>query len=266
MSTRSSVCISLLAWAVFLVFGSMNAQFLSSPVAALPTPSPQIAPVPAHINLDAHAILEQAHAAVDKVEWMAVDVRQKKRQGETPWSSEGTLQRGPNGCCRLERAMRTGTANPNRMTVVSDGKIMARVASSAGAKPKIESWPLPDDPAAKNAILANHGCGGPATVFAQMRASGTDWAAQPAALGDRPGVALTGMLPAQSADLQTGPDPKSARLFLDAETLWLTRAEWWSEHPDRGGAILYEIEFLRPRVNQPLSLDECGRVFSYRAE
>jgi len=123
-----------------------------------------------------------------------------------------------------------------------------------------------DDPAARNIVLANNGCGGPAIVFAQMRTRGTEWTAQPAALDDRPGVALTGLLSPASADAQSGIEPKGARLFLDAETLWLTRAEWWSEHPERGGVLLYEIEFLRPRLNQPLALEECDRVFSYRPD
>jgi hypothetical protein len=266
MSTRSSVLVSLLAWAVSLVLGSVYAYFLSAPPEAPPAPSPQIAPAPAHINLDSDAILAQALASVEKLEWLAVEVRQKKRQGETRWSSEGTLQRGPGGCCRFEFALRTGSATPSRTLVVSDGKIVARITPVAGAKPKIESWPLPEEPAARTDILVNNGCGGPASVLAQAKSRGAGWVAQPAALSDRPGLALTGLLSALPTEAQMGSEPKCVRLFLDAETLWLTRAEWWSEHPERGGVLVYDIEFLRPRVNQPLSLEECGRVFSYQAD
>lgn len=266
MSMRSSVLVSLLAWSVFLVFGSVSAPLFLTPADSSAAPSPQIAPVPNHINLDARAILEQAHIAIEKVEWLAADVRQKKRQGEARWTSEATLQRGPNGCCRLELTIHTGTTNANCLTVISDGKVMARVTRTDDTKPKVESWPLPDEPTARSVVLANNGCGGPATVFAQMRARGADWTAQPAAVNDRPGVAVTGLLSSVTTDSVLGIEPKSARLFLDAETLWLTRAEWWSDHPERGGALLYEIEFLQPRLNQPLSHEECDRVFSYRPD
>ena len=262
MSTRSSVLISLLAWAVFLAFGSWNTQFHSSPSDTPSTPTPQIAPTPTNFHLDALALLEQAHAAVENLDWLACEVRQKKGQGESPWSSDGTLQRGPQGCCRLELAMRTGSATPGRTIVVSDGRILARIMSSGGTKPTIETWPMPDDRPTQNAVLALQGCGGPATVLAQVRARGSDWTAQPASLGDRPGLAITGQLTAAPT---AGTLPKNARLFLDAETLWLSRAEWWSDQPDRS-VLLYEIEFGRPRINQPLSLDECARLFSYRAE
>ncbi len=266
MSAKSSIPISLLAWAVFLTFGSGNTQFHSSEVetpSASATPTPQIAAAPTNFHLDGLAILEQAHSNCERSEWLACDIRQKKGHGESPWSSEGTLQRGPKGCCRLEQSIRMGVANQGRMIVVSDGRTLARVFSTGGPKPKIESWPMPDDLPTQNAVLANQGSGGPATVFAQVRARGSEWSAQPATLGDRPGLAITGSLAAVPTEEIS---PKNVRLFLDAETLWLARAEWWSDHPDRGGVRLYEVEFLNPRVNQPLSLDECGRVFSYRAE
>jgi hypothetical protein len=260
MSTWSSVPISLLAWAIFLAFSSRSDSFQSMP-ADVPPLGPQIAPLPANVHLDAKTILEQAYISVANLDWLALDVRQAKRRGETPWSSEGSLQRGPNHCCRLEVAMRTGSSEPSRIVVVSDGKVLARVTPSVGAKPKIESVKMPEQPTMRTDLLAIYGCGGPATILGQAHARGSDWSAQPALLGERPCLALTCRLTTTDTS-----ESKNIRLFVDAETLWLTRAEWWSEHPEHGGSLLYEIEFLQPRINQPLTMEECERVFSYRPE
>lgn len=261
MSTRSSVFLSLLAWAVFLAFGSRNTQFHSSPVETPPAAPPQIVTTQSSIVLDADAILLQAHELVAKADWLATLVRQRRHLCETPWSGEATLQRGPNGCCRFESEMRLDTGASRKVFVISDGHVLAKIVPRAGGKPHIDSYPMPAEVAAKNTILERQGCGGPASVLAEARARGTNWIAQPASVGDRPGVAMTGEFRPATVD---GVAPKFVRLFLDAESLWLTRGEWLNDHPDRSGKIIYEVEFLNPRLNQPLTLEECQRAFSYQ--
>lgn len=261
MSTRTTVFVSLLAWAVFLAFGSGNTQFHSSPVEEQPAGPPKIVPVASSIHFDTEAILQQA-SQMAKADWLWTRIRERRVQGEMPWTSEATLQRGPNGCCRLEMETRMGFGSTRKSIVISDGRILAKVTPLNAAKPKIESWPLPEEDSIRATVLDRHNCGGPAAILEQLRARGSNWSAQPASVNDRPGLALIANLAPAAADALA---PKYARIFLDAESLWVFRAEWWSDVPERG-ALLYQIEFLNPRVNQPLSLEECQQTFSYQVK
>ncbi len=53
-------------------------------------------------------------------------------------------------------------------------------------------------------------------------------------------------------------------LYLDAQTLWPSRVEWWAGDRHSNPRLLLEIEFRDPQLNRPLSLAECIHAFSYR--
>lgn len=263
MSTRTTVFISLLAWAVFLLFGSGNTQFLSSPADTAPTSPPQLVPVQGNYHLDADSILQQAQERASQCEWLFTRIKQRRIRGDFLWTSDSTLQRGPNGCCRLETDMGYKKGLPRKVTVVSDGRVVARITPGTAAKPKIESWPLSKDLAEREISFDRFGCSGPAKSIEQARARGSSWVAVPALVDDRPGVAITGQFAPNSTESVT---PKAIRLFLDAENLWVYRMEWWTDLPGQDGLLIHEVEYLSPRINQPLSIDECQRVFSYQLE
>lgn len=257
MSTRMSLLNAFLAWAVFLFFGSGSAQFLSSPPEPPAPASAQLLETPATIVLDAAAILQSAYRTYDSADWLAVDVRQRRLRGDR-WESAGSLQIGPNGCCRSDMTTHVGAAR--RVLVVSDGRIVAKIVTLENDEPKVEGSALSQVDGERKATLAQLGCAGPAAILQQAIARGTDWAAQPAGFGDRPAIVLTGQLIPLSDDPAA---PKFLRLYFDAERLHLARAEWSSDRPERGGIIMFDAEFTNSRINQPLSQSDCEKVFSY---
>jgi hypothetical protein len=82
-------------------------------------------------------------------------------------------------------------------------------------------------------------------------------------------IKLTGTWSSESAEAlaPTGgswPDglPQQCRLYLDAETLWPHRVEWWGpDVPRSADVLLVQMEFRDPVLNQPLSAEGCAREF-----
>lgn len=266
-TARSAIIISLLAWGAFLASGSdrltSSLTLLSAaPETAEKPKAPEVAPPAESVTLDAADILAQAQSAIDRAEWFRADVRQQSRD-KNGWASSGTLQRGAKGCCRLESSLSMG-GRTSRLIVVSDGRVLARSLTSQGPA-RVEAWPLPADTAARDNVLITHNCGGPGPILAQARARGSQWTALLAVHSGRPSIAVTGSLapaPANSAMTLA----RNVRLFLDAENLTLTRAEWWTDAAEQGGAILLEIEFENTRLNEPLTVEQCIEAFTLRAE
>ena len=87
--------------------------------------------------------------------------------------------------------------------------------------------------------------------------------------GDGRFIKLTGALPANpvptSADASR-PEllPRQCRLYLDIDTLWPHRIEWWGcEASHFNDVALLQMEFRDPVLNQPLSTDRCDREFTF---
>ena len=58
--------------------------------------------------------------------------------------------------------------------------------------------------------------------------------------------------------------PRQCRLYLEAPTLWPHRVEWWGPlRANAGDALLLQMEFRDPIINQPLSAERCAREFGF---
>ncbi len=58
--------------------------------------------------------------------------------------------------------------------------------------------------------------------------------------------------------------PRQCHLFLDAQTFWPQRVEWWGPSASGGvDRLLVQMEFRNPVVNHPLAADECERLFAF---
>jgi hypothetical protein len=58
--------------------------------------------------------------------------------------------------------------------------------------------------------------------------------------------------------------PRQCHLYLDAQTLWPGRVEWWGPAAPGGGEVLVaQVEFRNPVVNRPLTAEVCARLFAF---
>jgi hypothetical protein len=56
--------------------------------------------------------------------------------------------------------------------------------------------------------------------------------------------------------------PRQCRLYLDPDTLWPQRLEWWGPQPARrDDSLLVQLEFRDPVLNRAPSAEQVARAF-----
>jgi hypothetical protein len=260
MSLRKSLAASLLGWGAFLYWQSSFTQTVSSAPSAPSTPVLPLTAKVTAMDCDAAAFIDRAVARLEKASWMSTHVQQRSRGSRDAWSAEGSLRRGPNGCANLELTLSGGAGSKARYRVISDGRAVAHEFTMAEGKPRVSGVGLPPEPALREQQLTQLGCGGPLALLRRLRAEASAWSA-----GSLDGD--TGRFLVASAtiagDPLVGPGVTSVRILLDRDSYWPARVEW---RASAGAPILYEVNFTDPHVDEPLSIAECNRLFSYRAE
>ena len=193
-------------------------------------------------------ILDLAIGRLQEVRWLNVRIHQAKHGGPRPWTSRGTLHRGPDGCARLDLVFETANAGAVQSLIVSDGGSLAEVAIRAGSPPDVLGSKLPTDPAARDLVLDQYGCGGPIAVLKQLRKQVARWTLE---VGPDD-LTLRGVL-AEASD-----GCRDVRVRMDG-TLWPTRVEWRKAT----GGLLSEVEYRRPVIDEAPTVEQCGKLFTY---
>lgn len=211
----------------------------------------------------------------ERITWLQVTLWQRMSTADLAFESQGSLQIGPRNCARLDVTVNAG-ACPGHWLIVSDGHALAQVVQLGTGTPKVNTRllvpPMQDadqpgqTPSAET--LRALGCGGPHPLLKDLRARLRDLTLQTGRMRGRPVARLRGRLDVAGAVPAAGTAVAAdfCYLYLDPETLWPARLEWWGATPERVQRLLLEIEFRDPQVNRPLSLTECMRVFSYCPE
>jgi hypothetical protein len=232
--------------------------------------------LPPDINLagkGAAALYERAmeRLAPQRVSWLNMKLWQRMAEGELAFESDGTLQLGPRYCARLEITVRGGGLLGRRL-VVSDGHALAHVTQFGNDEPTedfrlVAPPPTPEQPTpiSPEAHLWDLACGGPHALLVQLRARLKDITGETGRLQGRPVIRLQGRLDTATA----APHGTAARadfcyVYLDAHMLWPGRLEWWVADRDHRPRLVLEMEFRDPQVNEPLSVQDCIRAFTYR--
>lgn len=190
---------------------------------------------------------------------------------EVGFLAEGSLQLGPGHCARLDMQVHTGTVG-SRLLVVSDGHALARITRYAGEAPIIAGQLLVPSPAdsiaalvAPDQLLRDNGCGGPYPLVTQLRDKLTKLSTQTGTWNGRTVARLHGTCAAGgSADLTSTLVPEFCYVYVDAQSLWPHRIEWWGKDQAPMARPVLEIEFRDPQLNRPLSMPDCIRAFSYQ--
>jgi hypothetical protein len=274
MTKKLLLILPLLVGPPFLLTGALRRPPIA-PVAPFTAE-----PVVLAANLDlsgqnAGQVLDQALArcAPDRLTWLHVKLWQRMAAHATTFESEGTLQLGPNHCARLDLTVFTGVT-PGRWLVISDGHAIAQVTQFGSEAPTAVSQllappPEPDQPAPlpPAQTLSNLGCGGPYALLSDLRMRLKELTTDTGRLQGRPVVRLRGRLDPAPPSPQGATDRADfCYLYLDAQTLWPSRIEWWVADGRRGSRLLLEMEYRDPQLNRPLSMPECIRAFSYKPQ
>ena len=250
------------AW--LLLAGHLDRLKSAAPETAAPTFVAQ--PLPADFRSAAEGVsaAELLAAATDRLapekqQWLRAGLWQRMVHPELTFEAEGTLQRGPRACARLDLRVRTGRKTGRRL-VVSDGHVLACVQDGAAGKPDVKSYLLKSPEMNPEQRLRDEGAAGPHALLSELRGKLQELTLQPGVLAGRRVVRVKGTLP------EATESPASASfcyLYLDAGTLWPCRAEWWSAPAGRPVRLTLEIEFRDPELGRELSRDACVAAFSY---
>jgi hypothetical protein len=277
MSKKNLALSPLFACSLLLIMGALNhqpraftqpagagfiAQFVS-PGAGLQSLSPAQVLARAAVSLDP-----------ERTPWLQVKTWQKQDDEVVSFEADGQLVRGPNQCARLEMTIRTG-AIATAVVTVSDGVGMAHCRRLPG-KPSVVTSQRFTTPAKVpmtadviDQILNAHGCGGPYSLLKDLEGTLENLKLVHGTWKDKPVIRLTGSVKEDSAtsDPRFAVPPRLCHLYLDAQTLWPHRVEWWAfEEDEKSAFLLLQVEFRDPQINQPLSHEDCIREFTYQPE
>jgi hypothetical protein len=229
----------------------------------------------------ADAVASQTLAAAaaalqpERVAWLETTVRQRVCLPDVEYVAEGCFRTAPNNRYRLELRSGGGT-----LLAVSDGACVWRAHRTGD-----EDWTdvrrvnlrrLADDrdaePQSRDEYLRGPAFSGPGPLLHNLRKRML-WVKRAAVTrAGRQLIELTGVWPeARAAALAPNgsawPDgvPDRCRLFLDADTLWPRRVEWWGPAAQGKELVrLAQLELRDPVLNHALPPEECARAFTFQ--
>ncbi|MBI2805486.1 MAG: hypothetical protein HYX68_10960 [Planctomycetes bacterium] len=268
----------MLTRAIFLLSLTLTGLFIyaiarpdpSAPTAEVPDVAfvPQLAALDA--KLDIHKILRDVctELSAQKAPWLAVKFRQAMRDGSRSFVTQGSFQRGPAGCARLELEIIDGPPLA-KLTVVSDGELLAQARRIGLGEPSVTIAKIPtSDRHRQDGFLINAGCGGPGAVLEQMNQHLQGATLQSGHLGDRAVTLVEGEFDRAPANLPPTirARVRAGRIYLDAQTRWPCRLEWWAAKPSAERRPLLSVDYLDLELGRQLSDEDCKKTFSYHPD
>lgn len=224
------------------------------------------APVfPVHADPGATHTLDQAILAYDgeRAHWIKTQLWQKVHVPQLSFEAEGTYLGGPEHRLRLDLQVRLD-ATVSHFQLISDGHTLwqveqvasgGRIVSRVELKQVLAALSHPQAVAqARDEFYSNQFFVGLAPLLRSLRQQVTFARSDKVRWRTQEVVLLTGVWAVPPAD-QTWPDcfPRQCRLFLDGQSLWPHRLEWWGPIPGRSGdSLVSQMEFRNPVVGQPL--------------
>lgn len=261
----------LFAVAVVVLAGAL--YWPSTPQAAsAPPPPPPLSTKPDPAALKA---LDRALAALDpaRVQWLEVMVWQQLQLDGLTFQAEGRYLAGPEQRFRLDLHTQVGDTN-GQMQVVSDGKQIQQAtrigegawnrltpinlsSTNATAQGQKEVPPL-------DSFLQGQLTGGLPSLLRTLRTELVWVRKDKVRRQGRILTRLTARVPGEKAQDSTPPGmPRQARLYLDPQTHWPHRLEWWARSAQQPeDELVMQMELREPVLNRALSAEQCANVFA----
>jgi hypothetical protein len=278
MSTSQKILLPFLVCSIFLLTGALGRQ---------PPPAPPSAPLHfVAVPVDDSPVADKIRKGADFLEeacarylpartpWLSMSIWQQWEDKESAYQVTGRLLRAPNERVRLDLDVSAGSAE-GKVCLVSDGRWLWHCRMVGNEKPEEQTIELPDASvpalqAARARVFEEQGCTGFVPLLKTLQARLQQRQLAAGLWKGRPVVVLRGTIIPDSqalgevpADLRSRMEPREAAVYLDAETLWPHRIEWWGS--DKAGAplsLILQMEFRDPVVDHPISPELCAQLFT----
>jgi hypothetical protein len=253
MSLCPSLRLPILLCVGLLLTGAVNpesAQF-SRPIAVTPA-------IPVTEDPGATALLDSAIRALDpqRVPWMQLHLWQRVQLPQLVYQSEGLYRSGPGRRARLDLTVHV-RGTEGRMLTVCDGTTFwqtEQVGSAPRTAFKVElkefASALGDpekEPQAIDEFFQTQSFVGLLPMLNGLRKEVRFTRRDRVRYRGQRMIRLIGV-----AARPAGPEAllRQCRLFLDEQTLWPCRVEWWGPAPRRGDdVVLMQMEFRNPQLH-----------------
>ncbi|HTU93010.1 MAG TPA: hypothetical protein VMF69_23220 [Gemmataceae bacterium] len=240
-----------------------------------PAPPPQA-------DVAAERCLDQAIEAykVDRVKWLEMAIWQKVQLPGFVFEADGSYHLAPGQRFRLEMHTHPAEGEGAKLSV-SDGRELWRAERSGqGAWENVtrvnlsEVFALMNGPAGaqlRGEFLERPHFQGMTPLLRSLRGR-LVWARSELLRQTGSGrIHLVGVWSKEEALRQAAPNqpwpsslPRQCHLYLDAQTYWLERVEWWGPNTPGGvDRLLVQMEFRDPVFNHPLPAETCARLFAF---
>jgi hypothetical protein len=270
MSRYPLLLLPVLCVAILVLGGALDQKPVDGRQPAVPAASRATVNDP-----KALALLDQAMDALSpqRIPWMEATVWQQVRCDDFTYQACGRVLTAPGDRSRFDVNVKVGKTQ-GEMRLVCDGQTLWQSIRLGSDTPAVTHWDLPAGSAemvqARAQLLHEEGFGGLAALLGCLRRGLQNAQCQRQIWKGHEVMVIGGVWPLNTARLAGMPDfcrprlqARLCRVFLDAQTLWLDRLEWWgSEKPSQQNSLLVQTEFRDPVVNRPLSPEQCVAEFT----
>jgi hypothetical protein len=231
---------------------------------------PPTAPPPAlPLRSDSGAAKALARAleklSADQARWIKAQLWQKVDVPPLAFQAEGLYQGGPAHRLRLDLRVRSASTL-SRVLMVSNGQTLWQVRQVAGTPVSVSRLQLPtvlealDRPeaaATRADFYQNQFFAGPVPLLRSLQEQVTFTRLDSTRWRDHDVLLLTGARSGAAESAWPAHRPRQCRLFLDSQSLWPYRLEWWGPAPKNSADVLLaQLEFRDPVPNQPAGDDQ----------
>jgi hypothetical protein len=274
MTRYQLLLLPALAGAILVLGGALHQKSVAGQ-------HPALLPAAANTDPQALALLDRAIEALspERVAWLEATIWQQVRCDEFVYQACGRLLTAPGERMRFDVNVKVGKTQ-GELRMVCDGVALAQTTRIGENTPVVARWELPGSKDAfkltaeitqsRRQLLQDQGFVGMTPLLGNLRKNlGNSQCQQQIWKGCEVFV-ISGAWPEKTAQIAAMPDlarprlqPRLCCVYLDAQTLWPHRLEWWgSEKAGQPNSLLAQTEFRNPVLNRKLPPQQCAAEFA----